>query len=330
MWKGFFHLVKKDLKMMLSGRFFLLMFLSLALYSWYINFVYVNIGQDNYHVVLCDPQNLCSQKSQYVTKAESRQALEDACEDRVTIGIDCSYGRTELYMLSSGSRKVDNYREMWGEAVLEGITEGEAEIAGLYNREEKSRREITAEFLFFELSAVGFLGLASVLFKEKQMGVIRVHGILPLAKSAFILSKIGLFFLCDIVFAILLTWLNIGVAQSFAILPGILIQAGILSLIMAFIGFFCAVFLPDFKQFSLFYLVLAVFVTTPVFFAGQTGVSGDFIYYHPMYHLFMAMKSAYFGEPVTSFPFYAVFLGIIALLFCAVCRILAREMTKEG
>ena len=54
----------------------------------------------------------------------------------------------------------DHYRMIWGEAVLNGNTDGQADKIGVNNKEMKNRREITAEFLFFELSAVGFLGLA--------------------------------------------------------------------------------------------------------------------------------------------------------------------------
>ena len=35
-----------------------------------------------------------------------------------------------------------------------------------------ARKEITCELLFFEIAAVGFLGIASVLFQEKSMGII--------------------------------------------------------------------------------------------------------------------------------------------------------------
>ena len=60
MWKGFSHLLKKDVKMMLSGKFFLLALLSLILYSCYINFIYVNVDQENCRVYLYDPNTLCS------------------------------------------------------------------------------------------------------------------------------------------------------------------------------------------------------------------------------------------------------------------------------
>lgn len=131
-------------------------------------------------------------------------------------------------------------------------------------------------------------------------------------------------------FAIILTIINLGVSAGLLALPSVMLQAGILSLIMALVGFFCAVLLPDFKQFSLLYLVLAIFITTPVFLVGQTGVVWDFIKYHPMYHLFMAMKNAYFGLPTTSGIYYTICGLTIILLFLIVRQVLIREMAKEG
>ena len=88
----------------------------------------------------------------------------------------------------------------------------------------KQRKEISCELLFIEIVAVGFLGIASVLFKEKQMGVIRVHAVLPLKKSLFILSKITVFLLSDLVFASLMTICNVGFTSAIHILPAVLVQ----------------------------------------------------------------------------------------------------------
>ena len=331
MWKGFFNLLKKDFRLMVSSKFFLLALLSLFLYSCYINFVYVHIDQRIYPVCLYDPQEKLSVSPEYVTKLDSRESLEAVCADRYSVGIDFSHDVPEIYLLSSGLETTDRYRMTWGEAVLHGnVNGGHADRIGAENKEMKSRREITAEFLFFELSAVGFLGLASMLFKEKQMGVIRVHGILPVCRSVFILSKLLLLLLSDLVFAICLTVINLGTAGAAQTLPGILLQAGILSLIMALVGFLCAVRLPDFKQFSLFYLILAIFVTTPVFLAGQTGIEWGWIVYHPMYHLFEAVKAAYFAAPITAVPYYLACFGSIILLFLLSYQTLYREMAKEG
>ena len=158
----------------------------------------------------------------------------------------------------------------------------------------------------------------------------RVHGILPVRRSMFILSKLLLLLLSDLTFTVLLTVVNLGIPYAIDVLPGVLLQAGILSLIMALVGFLCAIWLPDFKQFSLFYLVLAVFVTTPVFLAGQTGITWDWIVYHPMYHLFAAMKAAYFSAPMAGIPYYLICFGAIILLLLLSYQALKRELAKEG
>ena len=164
MWRGFSHLLKKDFRLMVSGKFFLLALLSLFLYSCYINFVFVNLDQEMYPVYLYDPQNKLPVNREYVARLDSREALEAACGDQYSVGIDFSRDVPEVYLLSCGRETIDHYRMTWGEAVLHGNVDGHADRIGPYNKEMKNRREITAEFLFFELSAVGFLGLASMLF----------------------------------------------------------------------------------------------------------------------------------------------------------------------
>ena len=330
MWRGFSHLLKKDFELMLSSRFFILALASLVLYSCYINFVYINLDQEIYPVYLYDPQGKQTVILDYMIKVDTREDFEAACADQYSVGVDLSADKPEIYMLASGIVTTDRYRTIWAEAVLNGNVDGQTEVIGTNSKEMKNRREITTEFLFFELSAVGFLGLASMLFKEKQMGVIRVHGILPVNRAMFILSKLLLFLLSDLAFTTLLTVLNLGLQQGIVVLPAVLTQAGILSLIMALVGFFCAIRLPDFKQFSLLYLVIAVFVTTPVFLAGQTGVSWDWIVYHPMYYLFTAMKSAYFLASMPGLLYYVTCLGTIILLFLLAHWTLTREMAKEG
>lgn len=327
-----FFLLKKDFQLMLSSRFLLLALGSLVLYSCYINLIYVKLDQSIYPVYLYDPQNTQHNYSEYVTPVETLADLMEGCADAYSVGIDVSGQEPEIYMLSSGVDTIDNYRASWAASALTADINNSpaADVVGTNSKHMKNRREITAEFLFFELTAVGFLGIASMLFKEKQMGVIRVHGILPLNKAAFICSKLFLFLLSDLIFASLLTLINLGVSNGLHVLPAVLVQAGILSIIMALIGFFCAVLLPGFKQFSLLYLILAVFVTTPVFLAGQTGITWSWMSYHPMYYLFGAMKTAYFDAPIIS-PVYYLFCGTAIFMFFLLARkILIREMTKEG
>lgn len=330
MWKGFFSLLKKDLKLMLASKFFLLTLGSLVFYSCYISFVYVNLDQGIYPVYLYDPFYTQNAAFSEIIRVDSFRQLQAESADGFAVGIDNSGDIPKITMVSSGIPSTDQYRAAYAGWLLNPTNGAGAEIIGNDHKEMKNRREITCEFLFFELTAVGFLGLASLLFKEKQMGIIRVHGILPVRKAAFMLSKLCLFLLSDLLFTALLTFINLGFFEGVLVLPAVLLQAGILSLIMALAGFLCAVLLRDFKQFSLLYLVLAVFVSTPVFLAGQTGIAWDWILYHPMYHLFMAMKNAYWGEVSASGIYYLACSVAIVLLFLLVHRVLIREMAKEG
>lgn len=104
----------------------------------------------------------------------------------------------------------------------------------------------------------------------------------------------------------------------------------ILSLIMALAGFGCTMLLRDFKQFSLAYLVIALFAATPVFLAANTSVKMAWIDYHPFYHVYMGLKNAFFGVPTTSPAYYVGAIGAIILLFILVEAAFRKEMGKEG
>lgn len=368
---SFFALMKKDFRLMVSAKFFLLAAGSLILYSCYIHFVYVNLDDELFPVYCYNPEHMqdggtgrddrsiraAGASLPNLIHVSTIDELQEACADGYSVGIDLSGEAPRIHMVSCGMDTLDNLRaayavfRMESEDTLLTVPEADSEdrlptasemdswdairtspaaCIGNDGKEMKNRREITAEFLFFELAAVGFLGLAAMLFKEKEMGVIRVHAVLPVQRSAFILSKLGLILLADLAFTALLTLINLGPAEGLSVLPAVLLQAGILSLIMALVGFLCAVALPDFKQFSLLYLVLAIFITTPVFMAGQMGIEFGWMKFHPMYHLFMAMKHAYFRRPAVSIFYYAACASAVLLLFFLAKWALTREMKREG
>ena len=190
-----------------------------------------------YHVYLYDPQGTQPQASNLIYPVISLEELEQALvTDTTSIGIDAGSGAPDI-ILYYGSEKVDRHRADYARSLLYPDNGYTAKTVGVNTPELKQRKEITCELLFIEIVAVGFLGIASVLFKEKQMGVIRVHAVLPLKKSLFILSKIVIFLSADLIFAALMTVFNIGVADTIHILPAVLVQTAILSLVMALAGF---------------------------------------------------------------------------------------------
>ncbi len=330
MGKGFCALFKKDCRMLVSGKFFLMAIGFLVLYTAYVNLGYIRFMQmPPYNVYLYDPAGTQTEKSPLVQTVSSMEDMDTALlSDANGVGLDASAGEVQV-VLYKGAEHVDRHRADYALSLLRPSASPAPEVLGTNTPEQKARKEITCELLFFELAAVGFLGIAAVLFKEKSMGAIRIHAILPVRKNLFLLSKLAVFLLSDLVFALLLTLLNVGLADGAAILPAVLIQAAVLSLVMALVGLLCALLLKDFRQFTLAYLIIAIFAATPVFLSANTSVKFDWIGYHPFYHTYMGLKNAYFGTGI-SLSYYVAAVGVIVLLFLVVRLAFHREIGKEG
>ena len=327
-------LIKKDCRMMVSGKFFLVAFGSLLLYTLFIHFGYLNFMGDNansYNVYLYDPAGTYTQVPPMIHSVTSREELDEALAGDASggVGIHVKDGNPNI-VLYAGTEKVDRHRADYAFSLLYSGRDYKPETVGQNTPEMKQRREITCELLFIEIAAVGFLGIASVLFKEKQMGVIRVHAIMPLKRRLFVFSKIVLFLLTDLAFAALMTLLNVGFTEAGDVLFAILIQTGILSLVMSLAGFGCAMLLKDFKQFSLAYLVITLLTATPVFLSANTAIKMDWIIYHPFYHVYMGLKNAFFGTPVTNPVYYICVVCVIILLFGIATMAFHKEMRREG
>ena len=330
MGKGFCALFKKDCRMLVSGKFFLMTIGFLALYTAYVNLGYIRFMQmPPYNVYLYDPTGTQTEKSPLVQTVSSMEDMDAALlADANSVGLDASVGEVRV-VLYKGAEHVDRHRADYALSLLRPSASPAPEVLGTNTPEQKARKEITCELLFFELAAVGFLSIAAVLFKEKGMGVIRVHAILPVWKDLFLLSKLAVFLLSDLAFAVLLTLLNVGLRDGTAVLPAVLLQTAILSLMMALVGLLCALLLKDFRQFTLAYLVIAIFAATPVFLSANTSIKFDWIGYHPFYHVYMGLKNAYFGTDI-SLAYYIGAVAMIVLLFLVVWLAFHREIGKEG
>lgn len=302
----------------------------LVLYTVYVNMGYIRFMQmPPYNVYLYDPEGTQIKKSSLVQIVPFMEVMNNALlTDANGVGLDASTKdvRVILYM---GAEHIDRHRTDYALSLLHPSDSYTPTVIGTNTPEQKARKEITCELLFFELTAVGFLGIAAVLFKEKSMGVIRVHAILPLQRSLFLLSKLMVFVLSDLIFAVLLTLLNVGFSDGAAVLPAVLLQTAILSLMMTLVGLLCALLLKDFRQFTLAYLVMAIFAATPVFLSANTSVKFDRIGYHPFYQIYMKLKNAYFGETIPLFYYVGSAVAILSLFLIGQFAF-HREIEKEG
>lgn len=342
MYSKFLTLMKKDLWMIIYGKFFILALSSLILYSCYINFGYIKfMDEDSYHnsVYMYEPENTSMYESPLIHPVSSIDELKSKLsEDTNAVGIDASGNKANVILYES-IKGVDNYRADYALSLLLSQKDNDAKISEKdeviqINDEDTSemklRKEMTCEILFFEIVAIGFLGIASLLFKEKQMGVMRITGILPVKRSLFILSKVSIFLICDLCFTVLLLIINVGFFEGIKILPQVLVQTGILSIIMSLIGFGCSMLLKDFKQFSLVYLLVAVFITTPVFLSANTSFEIGWIKYHPFYHVYNELKNAFFISFSSEISYFIACSLTIIVLFLLVKNVFDKELIREG
>ena len=75
-------------------------------------------------------------------------------------------------------------------------------------------------------------------------------------------------------------------------------------------------------------MVVAFFVATPVFLSANTSIKMAWIGWHPFYHVYMGLKNAFFGMPVTSPVYYICAACAIILLFGIVDAAFCKEMGR--
>ena len=164
---------------MASGKFFFVALGSLILYTLFINLGYVNfMDAQLYNVYLYDPAGTQTEVSSLIRSVSSLEELDAAlASDTNGVGIDASSGKPNV-LFYAATEKADKHRTDYALSLLSPDGDYTAKTVGSNSPEMKQRKEITCELLFIEIVAVGFLGIASVLFKEKQMGVIFVSMLL--------------------------------------------------------------------------------------------------------------------------------------------------------
>ena len=126
----------------------------------------------------------------------------------------------------------------------------------------------------FELTAVGFLGLGFPAVQRKTNGAYPRPRVLPVGKTAFIASKLGLFLLSDLVFATLLTVINLGIPVGCPCCRTFLLQTGILSMFMALAGFFARCCCPVSGNFLYCILFWRFSLQLPYFLRDRRGLPG--------------------------------------------------------
>lgn len=129
-------------------------------------------------------------------------------------------------------------------------------------------------------------------------------------------SKIIVFAIHDIIFSIFMVFLNVGINKGIDVYVPMIVQVMILSAFMTLLGFLCATYFKNIKQFTFAYLFISLCMITPVFLEANTSLTFSFMKYYPVYYLYQGLKHAFWGKP-SSVLYYllSVFVLIIVFLF---------------
>ena len=117
--QGFCSLIKKDIRLMASGKFFLMWAAFLILYTLYVNLGYVKfMKQEIYPVYLYDPAGTQKSVSPLVHPVSSKEELDEALLDNSSsVGIDASTGEIRL-VFYRGTEKTDRHRADYAFSLL--------------------------------------------------------------------------------------------------------------------------------------------------------------------------------------------------------------------
>lgn len=288
---NFLGILKKDIKLILNKKILILFISPIILYSAYINFIYSKQDINPNPIYLYNISSSENSKEKDIIKVYSQEEMYKGIEkENKSIGLIQKENDIHLIHYSSGSIKNDALKERIAISKLNSSFQSNVIKIGKFNRVEKLKREMTSEVFFFEIIAIIFMGATSVLFKERNMGVIKTHSVLPFSMVYFIASKLIIFYLINLAIFIFLIGTNIGFGQVYSIIKRTWILTGILSTCMILLSHISVSIFKDIKQFGLFYAFVIVIMTSPIFLVANTPLNFEWIKVYPLYTLYVQLK----------------------------------------
>ena len=130
--KGLYSLLRKDFRLMVSGKFFLMSMGFLILYTLYVNFGYIRFMDSQlYNVYLYDPAGTQKTASPLIQHVSTREELDRALlQDTNGIGIDAVAGEPQI-ILYEGTEKADRHRADYALSLLQPLEPNSAGIVGV-------------------------------------------------------------------------------------------------------------------------------------------------------------------------------------------------------
>ncbi|MCM1989366.1 ABC transporter permease [Oceanirhabdus seepicola] len=332
MGKQLLAIIKNDLKIIFKSKMIFVMIGSLIVYSFYIGFIYSKVDIEPYSIYVYDENSVDVFTQNNIFSVASEDELYKKLDsDKEGIGILDIGSESKIILKDSGDAKVNNMKKLYANNLLEGNnTDVNVEVLKQENLEIKRRLEMTSVVVFFEITAISFLSIAAIFFKEKEMGVLNVYSIMPIHKILLILSKILVFTSIEIIFATILSIINIDYGVFSKVFGDVIIQILLLAPIMVTLGYIFSLIYKNFKQFIFAYIIIVILFTSPVFLFVSSPINWSGIKFFPTYYLFNNLYNAFFNNLIFN-PYYYICWGIIlGMLFVINVKLINREMIREG
>lgn len=331
--KQFITIIKNDMNTVIKSKLLLITIGSLLLYSLYINLVYVNTDIKEYPIYVYDEEESRRIFADSITYVKSEEELyERLNSDKEAVGILGDSAESKIILHNSGDSRIDNSKVLYAKSYFnKNNINIPKEILGTINFKQQKRLEMTSVIVFFEITAISFLSVAALFFKEKQMGVLKVYSILPIYRFLLIFSKITVFMIIEIVFITVLSLININFSFLCKIYFHVILQVLILSPLMILLAFIFSLVYKNFKQFIFAFTIIIVIFTSPVFLFVNTPLNWSGIKYFPTYYLYNNMHNAFFNKLIHNPIYYIYCVSVLVILFYMNMKMINREMVKgEG
>ncbi len=315
-------LIIKDIKLLFEGKLHIVLVISIIVYTLYINLFYVNTDIESFEVYIPNKIEVEDIEEDIIVKLT---------ENSDAIGLYNINGQYYSIITENTSLKNYNLKKLYINDYIKQMDFNDSRIDVLGSKTFKETKvlEMLSVIVFFEITTVTFLSIAALFFKEKNLGVLKVHGILPIKNKYILLSKMIVFIGFELIFVMIIGIMNLGFRQSFTSLPKISIEVILLSSIMVLLAFIFVVLFKDFKDFVFAYLILIIGMTSPVFLIVNTPFKWSGIKYFFTYYLYISIRNVYLQEYSTSMTFYVIFLITIFLLFI-ICLSLFNKLYEDS
>lgn len=328
--KNILRLIQLNIKLFHKGKLLYMVIGSILVYTLYIQFGYANINLDAIKVLIYQTDAISVRESQSLIVCQSEQEIIDLVNDNENyIGFVFGEPNNYIYNAKLGAKNRNLLLEYARTALAGKSVANDIILIGENTRREKMVKEMTAEVLFFEIVAVGFLAVTSLLFHEKNQGISHVIGVLPIKIELFILIRLLVIALIDLAFAAILLVINLGPGLGLLYFSKVALLVTLLSLIMSQLGILLSHILKNFKQFGVVYVFLIVLITAPVFLVANTPVTFDAMQYNYFYVLYMNIKNVLFDIQQNNLVFYAISVFICAAIFMINNLFYKRSMQGE-